>query len=95
MNTETVQILITLFGGLALFIFGMNFMSAAEFSRQMKELVENNTYISNGVEKELDSEKFHKQADGLLCKALRSLGYDVGVNIFEKYPKHYSKGDWL
>ncbi len=27
MNAETVQIIITLFGGLALFIFGMNFMS--------------------------------------------------------------------
>ncbi|MFR4018042.1 MAG: Na/Pi cotransporter family protein, partial [Clostridia bacterium] len=27
MNNETVQMIITLLGGLALFIFGMNFMS--------------------------------------------------------------------
>ena len=69
----------------------MNFVSAAEFARQMRELAENNTYISNGVEKEIDSETFHKQADELICRTLRCLGYDIGINIYEQLPKYYSK----
>ena len=71
----------------------MNFVSAADFEREVKELLEDNTYISNGVEKERDCEAFHKQTDELMIRTLRSLGYDVGLNIIEKVPRYYSKGD--
>lgn len=69
----------------------MNFVSAADFEKSVKELLEDNTYISNGVEKERDCENFHKQTDDLMIRTLRSLGYDAGLNIMEKVPRYYSK----
>ena len=71
----------------------MMFISASEFENTMKELIEKNSYISNGVEKERDFENFHKEADELMCRALRSLGYDKGVDLYEKIPRYYSKGE--
>lgn len=71
----------------------MMFVNAADFQKSMQELIENNSYISNGVEKERDFENFHKQADDLMCRTLRTLGYDKGVDVYEKIPKYYSKGE--
>lgn len=71
----------------------MIFVSAADFERSVKELLENNTYISNGVEKERDCETFHKQVDELMIKTLRTLGYDAGLDIIEKVPRYFSKGE--
>ena len=34
MNSETVQMIITLFGGLAMFIYGMNLMSDGQQERR-------------------------------------------------------------
>lgn len=36
-----------------------------------------------------DLESRHKNADALLCEALRSLGYGIGVDAFEKIAKWY------
>lgn len=70
-----------------------NFISASEFLKQMKEIAGSNAYMTNGVNSEYDSETFHKQADELMCKALISQGYEAGVEIFNKIPKYYSKGE--
>ena len=67
------------------------FISAGEYERAMKELAGDNAYMTNGVNTEYDSETFHKQADELMCKVLRGLGYSAGCDIYEKIPKHYSK----
>lgn len=69
----------------------MDMIFAAELERQMKQLLEDNTHMLTGVSKVYDTEKIHRQADELLCKTLRSLGYDSAVNIYEKIPKHYSE----
>ena len=37
-----------------------------------------------------DIEAKHHKADKLLCKLLRLLGYDKGVEIFENMTKWYS-----
>ena len=70
-----------------------NFLSAADFLREMKEIAGNNAYMTNGVNTEYDSETFHKQADELMCKALISQGYEAGVELYRKIPKYYSKGE--
>ena len=37
-----------------------------------------------------DVEDAHKDADVLMCKVLRSLGYAEGVEVFEKMQKWYA-----
>jgi len=69
----------------------MNMVMPAEIERQMKQLLEDNTHMLTGVSKVYDTEKIHQHADELLCKTLRSLGYEAAVDIYEKIPKHYSE----
>ena len=56
-------------------------ITAAEFERRMKEIDENTR---------AGEEDCHRAADRLMCDALRSLGYDAGVEIFEKMGKWYA-----
>lgn len=58
----------------------MNLITAAEFEREMKKIAE----IKN------DDEGRHEKADDLLCKALESLGYEAGVEIYRKIGKWYA-----
>lgn len=51
----------------------------AEFERKMREISEID-----------DSETKHIKADELMCEVLKSLGYEVGVEIFEKMRKWYA-----
>ena len=37
-----------------------------------------------------DEEVCHEKMDELMCKTLRNLGYEEGVEIFEETPKWYS-----
>ena len=37
-----------------------------------------------------DTEGAHGQADDLMCKLLRELGYEEGVEVFEKMHKWYA-----
>ena len=37
-----------------------------------------------------DTEVCHKKMDDYICKVLRALGYEEGVEIFENTPKWYS-----
>ena len=51
-----------------------------EFAAQMRDI-----FTDGG---DLDVE--HCDADDLLCKVLRSLGYGAGVDIFERADKWYA-----
>ena len=42
------------------------------------------------LEFEDDEEVCHEKMDELMCDTLRNLGYEEGVDIFEKTPKWYS-----
>ena len=53
-------------------------MTPDEFARRMYE-------ISN-----VGPEEGHIEADALMCQVLRELGYDAGVEIFERMPKWYA-----
>lgn len=57
----------------------MIMITAAEFERKMKKIAE--------IE---DDENRHKKADDLLCKTLKSLGYEAGVEIYERIGKWYA-----
>lgn len=50
------------------------------------------TAIDNGTcyGKYYDEEDQHRDADGLMCNVLRSLGYGDGVAVFNKMHKWYS-----
>lgn len=37
-----------------------------------------------------DEEEFHHEADVLITKLLKQLGYENGVEIFDRNPKWYS-----
>ena len=37
-----------------------------------------------------DEEEFHREADYLICEIMKSLGYEEGIEIFERNPKWYS-----
>ena len=61
----------------------VDFISAADFEKKMRDIeVEN---IKTG-----DRELYHKQADELLCKTLKSLGYDKGIEIYKRIGKNYA-----
>lgn len=51
------------------------------FAQEMKKI---SSYADD------DTEKAHGDADELMCTILKSLGYEKGVEIFEKMPKWYS-----
>lgn len=53
--------------------------SAKGFANEMRRINRNN-----------DTEMAHILADELMCKLLRELGYDEGVDIFEQMDKWYS-----
>ena len=57
-------------------------ITAAEFERRMREI--NKDRIRNQ-----DEEKSHLEADRLMCEVLKSLGYEVGVRVFEGMPRWY------
>lgn len=42
------------------------------------------------IDRNNNTEMAHILADELMCKLLRELGYDEGVDIFEKMSKWYS-----
>lgn len=55
-------------------------MTPQEFANKMHEL-----------RRDLgDPEATHSQADKLMCEALRRLGYEAGVEIFEKMELWYA-----
>lgn len=58
----------------------MDLITAAEFERKMREIAE----IKH------DDEGRHMKADDLLCKVLKSLGYEKGVEIYESIGKWYA-----
>lgn len=60
----------------------MNLITAAQFEREMKDI--KNISVTTG-----DDEYGHRQADELLCKTLKSLGYEAGVKIYEGMTKWY------
>lgn len=57
----------------------------AEFERRMSEISE---FHLPGYS--CDPEWQHGEADDLMCKVLRELGYTAGVEIFERMRKWYS-----
>ena len=66
----------------------MEVITPEEFARLMKELDREGKYdYSNEY---IDPEALHIRMDDLLMETLRSLGYDEGVEIFDKAPKRYS-----
>ena len=42
------------------------------------------------AERNLGLEGFHLEADDLICKVMRELGYSDGIEIFEKHEKWYA-----
>ena len=57
-----------------------------EFSKAMMEIKTGSFY----GERMYDEENQHRDADHLMCKVLRSLGYGDGVDIFNEMNKWYS-----
>ena len=55
-------------------------MTPEEFEKEMQELYDN----QGGNE-----EVFHVEADRLLCKLLKELGYEKGIEIFENADRWY------
>ena len=58
-------------------------MSPKEFKNRMLFLEQE---YGNGK----DEEEFHRQGDELMMEALRQLGYEDGILIFDRNPKWYS-----
>lgn len=56
-------------------------ISPKEFADKMQKLLALNSD---------DEEGTHRNADALMCQVLRSLGYEVGVEIFEEMKKWYT-----
>jgi hypothetical protein len=56
-------------------------MTPEEFAAAMEQVFWDLAY---------DIEAAHWEADRLLCKMLRELGYDEGVDVFEEVKKFYS-----
>ncbi len=48
------------------------------------------TAAMRAILKLIDHEEEHKAADGLLCQALRELGYGEGVDLFEASTRWYA-----
>ena len=63
----------------------MDMITAAEFEREMKKI---KAELDNKSDLK-DFEKAHVDADNLLCKVLKSLGYDAGVKVYEELEKFY------
>ena len=57
-------------------------MTPEEFKNRMLYLEQE---YGNGE----DEEEFHKEADDLMCKVLEGLGYEDGIEIFNRNPKWY------
>ena len=60
-------------------------MTPEEFAKKMKEIA--NTHSDHPY---CDVEINHIAMDALMCKCLRLLGYEKGINIFENTEKWYS-----
>ena len=59
-----------------------------EFEERMKRIEEEyGTFNNDGFGNEED---FHIEADILICRTLQELGYENGVEIFERNKKWYS-----
>lgn len=54
-------------------------MTPQEFRDKMSDALDN-----------WDTETAHANADDLMCRVLRELGYGEGVDIFESTPKWYA-----
>lgn len=61
-------------------------ITPAEFEDKMKDM---EYRLKNRVEGYYEEEA-HIDADNLMCKVLKDLGYEKGVEIFERMPKWYS-----
>lgn len=59
----------------------MGYMTPAEFEDKMQIILRD---YGN------DTEMFHRKADELMCEALKGLGYETGVKIFEKQKRWYA-----
>ena len=56
-------------------------MSPKEFLDAMQTIAQYN---------ESDPDGSHSEADDLMCRVLKQLGYGVGVSVFENMDKEYS-----
>ena len=56
-------------------------MSPKEFKEEMIVIRE----VADG-----HPERFHIEADDLICKVMRDLGYGDGIDIFEEHERWYS-----
>ena len=68
----------------------MDMISAAEFERRMKEILERKPLDNKPESCAASVAGKHEDADDLMCKTLKSLGYSAGVEIFEKMEKWYA-----
>ena len=59
----------------------LDLMTPEKFKLEMNELA-----TSSG----LDEEGRHRRMDALMCEALRRIGYDDGIDIFEATSKWYA-----
>lgn len=48
------------------------------------------TFEMQRISKDLDLEGAHREADDLMCRLLVSLGYEEGIEIFQKMEKWYA-----
>lgn len=56
-----------------------DFMTPEEFETSM-----------NLLNMQRDTETFHRSADNLICEVMKTLGYEKGIEIFQKRHKWYS-----
>ena len=61
-------------------------MTPAEFAEAMKDIRDYDSGYGQGYNKEIR----HVSMDSLMCNILRQLGYDEGIDIFEKTSKWYA-----
>lgn len=56
-------------------------MNPEEFANEMYKIV--TKYAG-------DAQVIHIAMDGIMCELLTALGYDEGVKVFQRAPKHYA-----
>ena len=62
-------------------------MTPTEFLEALKEIDETTKRPGRQYD---DLEQFHSDADDLMCKILRDLGYGEGIDFFENHEKWYA-----
>jgi len=72
---------------------GKDVITPEEFAFKMQVYIdteENAESSHQYLYNKYDKEDMHRDMDNLMCKVLKSLGYEEGVTIFEKALKWYS-----